>query len=157
MSELNEGDRAPDFELPTGPDGTVSLSGVLEDNDYAVVAFFPAAWSPVCSDEVLVIEAVADEIRRLGAGIVGISADNYWSTRAWAEELGLSFPIGSDFEPKGEVAKAWGAYHPEGVCRRAQFIVDRHRQVVLAHVAPIDESPGAQMILKTLEEVSAHG
>ncbi len=157
MSELNEGDRAPDFELPTGPDETIGLSAVLKDNEYAVVAFFPAAWSPVCSDEALIIEAVANEIRRLGAGIIGISADNYWTTRAWAEELGLSFPIGSDFEPKGEVAKAWGAYHAEGVCQRAQFIVDRDRQVVLSHVAPIDESPGAQMILKTLEELNARG
>lgn len=157
MSELSEGDRAADFELPTGPDETVSLSSVLEDNEYAVVAFFPAAWSPVCGDEALIIEAVADEIRRLGAAIIAVSADNYWSTKAWAEELGLSFPIGSDFEPKGEVAKAWGAYHPEGVCQRAQFIVDRDRRVALSYVAPIDESPGARPILKKLEELNARG
>jgi len=157
MAELKPGDRAPDFELPTGPDETVSLSGMLEDNEYVVVAFFPAAWSPVCSDELSIIEAVADEIRRLGAGIVGISADNYWSTNAWADELGLSFPLASDFEPKGEVAREWGVYHPGGVCQRAQFIVDSDGEIAFAYEAPIDKSQGAQMILKKLEELSDHG
>ncbi|MFW6438240.1 MAG: redoxin domain-containing protein, partial [Armatimonadota bacterium] len=88
-------------------------------------------------------------------GIIGISTDNHWSTRAWAEKLGLSFPVASDFEPKGEVAKEWGAYHPRGVCKRAQFIVGSDGQIVLSYVAPIDRSPGAQVILKKLEELSA--
>ncbi|MGI5818563.1 MAG: redoxin domain-containing protein [Armatimonadota bacterium] len=157
MSELKVGDRAPDFELPTGPDETVGLSERLRERDYVVLAFFPAAWSPVCSDEVLIIEAVADEIRRLGAGIIGVAADNYWSTMAWAEKLGLSFPLGSDFEPKGEVARAYGVYHEAGVCQRAQFIIDSDRRVVLSYVAPIDTSPGARVILKTLEELNERG
>lgn len=157
MPDLHEGDTAPDFELPSAPDETVSLSGVLEDNEYAVVAFFPAAWSPTCSDELSIFEAVEDEIRRLGAGIIGISTDNYWSTKAWAEELGLSFPLGSDFEPKGEVAKQWGVYHEGGVCMRAQFIVDSDRTVLFAYVAPMDKSPGAHMILKKLEELNERG
>ena len=155
MPELDVGDQAPDFELPTGPDETVALSDVLENNDYAVVAFFPAAWSPVCSDELSIIEAVADEIGRLGAGIVAISTDNYWSTKAWSEELGLSFPVGSDFEPKGDVAKQWGAYHPGGVCERAHFIVDSDRTILLAYRAPIAKCPGVHLILKRLEELNA--
>ncbi len=154
MAQLQEGDRAPDFTLPAGPDETISLEDVLAEHDYAVVAFFPAAWSPTCSDELSIFEAVADEIERLGAGIVGISTDNYWSTKAWSEELGLSFPLGSDFEPRGEVARQWGVYHAKGVCKRAQFIVDRNRTVVFAYVAPQDRSPGAHMILKKLEELS---
>lgn len=154
MPELDVGDRAPDFELPTGPEESVSLSGMLEDHDYVVLAFFPAAWSPVCTDELSVFEVVADEMRRLGAGIIGVSADNYWSTKAWAEELGLSFPLGSDFEPKGEVAEAYGVYHGGGVCRRAHFIINSDREIVFAYEAPIDKSPGAHMILKKLEELS---
>ncbi|MFO8079144.1 MAG: redoxin domain-containing protein [Armatimonadota bacterium] len=157
MSELSAGDRAQDFELPTGPDETVSLSGVLSGNHYAVVIFFPAVWSRPCSNEASIIEAVADEIRRLGAEIVGIATDNYPATRAWAEKLGLSFPIASDFEPKGAVAKQWGVYHEAGTCKRVQFIVDSDREVVLSHVAPIGKSPGAQAILKKLEELSARG
>jgi peroxiredoxin len=157
MIELDVGEQAPDFELPTGPGETISLSEVLSGNHHAVVVFFPAVWSEVCSNEASVIEAVADEIRRLEAGIVGISADNHPATRAWADELGLSFPIASDFEPKGEVAKAWGVYHESGTCKRVQFIVDSDRQVVLSHVAPVGKSPGAQAILKKLEELSACG
>lgn len=157
MPELEVGDHAPEFELPVGPDESVSLSGMLEEHEYVVLAFFPAAWSPVCSDEVLIIEAVADEIRRLGAGIIAVSTDNYWSTSAWAKELGLSFPVASDFEPKGDVAKAYGVYHPGGVCQRAQFIIDSNGEVVFSYVAPIDKSPGAHMILKKLEELSARG
>jgi peroxiredoxin len=154
MSKLDVGDQAPDFELPKGPEDTVSLSQVLEENEYAVIAFFPAAWSPVCSDELSIFEAVEDEIRRLGAGIVGVSTDNYWSTKAWSEELGLSFPLGSDFEPKGEVARAYGVYHEAGICRRAHFIIDSDQRIVFACEAPVDKCPGVHMILRKLEELS---
>lgn len=155
MTELREGDIAPDFELPAGPDDTVSLSGMLKEQDYVVVAFFPAAWSPPCSDEVLIVEAVSDEIARLGAGIIAVSTDNVWSTKAWAEKLGISFPIASDFEPKGEVSRSFGVYHESGTCKRAQFIVGPDRKILLAHLVPIDTSPGARMILKRLEELNS--
>lgn len=157
MAELSAGDTAPDFELPTGPDESVSLSGMLADHDYVVLAFFPAAWNTTCGDELLVFEAVADEIRRRGAGIIAVSTDNFWSTKAWAEELGLSFPVASDFEPKGAVAKAYGVYHPRGVCQRAHFIIGGDREIVLSYVAPIDKSPGVHLVLKKLEELSARG
>lgn len=157
MPALNEGDRAPDFALPTGPDESVRLSEVLSENEYAVLVFFPAAWSPTCGNEASIVEAVVAEIRRLGAGIIGVAADSYWSTRAWADELGLSFPIGSDSEPTGEVARAYGVDHEGGVCRRAQFIINSDREIVFSYEAPIDKSPGAQMILKKLEELSARG
>ena len=153
MSELREGDRAPDFELPAGPEETISPADVLADHEYLVLAFFPAAWSPTCGDEISVIEAVIDEIARLGAGVIAVSADNYWSTMAWARELGISFPVASDFEPKGEVARSYGFYHEAGVCQRAQFVIDREMTIRMAHVAPIDRSPGAREILRALEEL----
>ncbi|MEA3399808.1 MAG: redoxin domain-containing protein [Armatimonadota bacterium] len=155
MPELDVGDRAPDFELPIGPEETVSLSGMLQDHDYVALAFFPAAWSPACSDEVSVIQAVIDEIERLGAGVIGVSTDNFWSTRAWAEELGISFPLGSDFEPKGEVTKAYGVYHEAGVCKRAQFVIDSDMVVRFKHVSPMDKSPGVHLVLEALEELNA--
>ncbi len=133
MADLEVGDRASDFELPTGPDETVRLSDVLADHEYAVIAFFPAIWSPTCSNELDVLEAVSDEIERLGAGIIAVSTDNCWSTREFANQHGLSFPLASDFEPKGEVAMQFGAYHPRGVCARMQLIVDGDRTVVFRY------------------------
>ena len=154
---LEVGDHAPDFTLPTGADETVTLSEVLEECDYAVVVFFPAVWSRPCSNEASVINAVYDEIRRLGGCVLGVAPDNHPSTRAWSEELGLHFPVGADFEPKGKVSHAFGVRHDAGVCERAQFIVDRQMTIRLAYVAPVDTSPGAQPILKALEELSAGG
>ncbi len=157
MDQLSVGDTAPDFELPVGPGESVRLSDKLAHHEHAVIAFFPAAWSPVCGDAVLVLEAVADELRRLGACIVGICPDNFWSTRAWAEHLGLSFPLASDFEPKGKVARSYGVFHDEGICQPAQFIVDEARRVEMAHIVPLGKSPGAHMILKRLEELRSRG
>lgn len=154
---LGVGEKAPDFELPTGPDETVRLSRMLKNHRFVVLAFFPAAWSPACSDEVSIINAVADEIERLGAGVIGVSADNHWSTSAWGDELGITFPLASDFEPKGEVARAYDVYHEQGVCERAQFIIDRDMVIRFQHVSPLDRSPGAHMILDALEELNADG
>src|SRR6266540_4316625 len=105
---LPVGTEAPDFELPSTPDQVVSLSEFR--GQPVILAFYPADWSPVCGDQMALYQAVLPEFRRLGAELIGISVDNVWCHLAFAEARHLHFPLLSDFEPKGAVARAYGAY-----------------------------------------------
>ena len=157
MPEHEVGDLAPEFELEAGDGERVSLAGLLELHKFVALAFFPAPGSEACSDEALVIEAVIDDIERLGAGVIGISAADPDPVRAWSEELGLSYPVAADVDPLGGVAKSYGVYDEDGACKRAQFVIDRDRRIQLAHVVPREHSPGARALLKRLEELNAGG
>lgn len=155
MDPLEVGDAAPDFALPAASGGSISLSGMLEEHSFVVLAFFPALGSEPCRDEALIIEAVIDDIARLGAGVAGVTTGDTDLARQWSEELGLSFPLASDTDPAGAVARSYGVAHEGGTCKRAQFIVDRARKIQLSHVVPRDTSPGAHAIIKRLEELNA--
>lgn len=156
MNALEPGSKVAGFELPTGPDESVKLSEALDQNDYTIVAFYPAAWSPVCGDEMAIFEAALEEFHRLGAGIVGISVDNIWANMAWADAKGISYPLLSDFEPKGAVAASFGVMRDDGVTERALFILDREGSVVYSYVSPILENPGADGLLDALEALQSN-
>jgi peroxiredoxin len=117
-----------------------------------VLVFYPADWSPVCGDEVTLFNELLPEFRRLDAAVLGISVDSAWSHVAFARERKLSFPLLADFEPKGEVARAYGVYrNTEGVSERALFVVDGDRTIRYTHVSPIGVNPGAEGVLSALE------
>jgi peroxiredoxin len=91
---------------------------------------------------------------KLGAEVVGISVDGAWCHKAYAEHRKLHFPLLSDFEPKGDVAKQYGAYrYKEGVCERALFVVDKNGVVFWSYLSPIAVNPGADGILDALERL----
>jgi peroxiredoxin len=90
-----------------------------------VLVFYPAAFSAVCTDQFQVYEEVLDELAEQGARLYGVSCDASPSQKAFREQLGVSIPQLSDFEPKGAVSRAFGAYfEPAGVSNRALVIVD---------------------------------
>src|ERR1700755_615567 len=121
---LPAGTPAPDFTLHATPDKTLALKGLR--GRPVILAFYPADWSPVCGDQMTLYNEVLPEFRRLGAELVGISVDGVWCHDAFAKDRRLHFPLLSDFEPKGAVAKQYGAYREgEGVCERALFVIDR--------------------------------
>ena len=91
----------------------------------SVLVFYPAAFSPVCTDQFQVYEEVLDEFEARGAKLYGVSCDAMWSQKAFKEKLGISIPQLSDFEPKGAASRAFGAYFEKaGVSNRALVIVD---------------------------------
>jgi peroxiredoxin len=91
----------------------------------AVLVFYPAAFSRVCTDQFQVYEEVRGDIEAQGARLYGVSCDASPSQRAFREQLGVSIPQLSDFEPKGAVSRAFGAYfEPAGISNRALVIVD---------------------------------
>jgi peroxiredoxin len=150
---LEAGMPAPDFTLQATPDQKITLSELR--GTPVVIAFYPADWSPVCGDELGLFNAALAELRRLGAQLIAISVDSAWSHTAYATQRKLHFPLLSDFEPKGEVARSYGVYRAkEGVCERALFVLDGNGIVRWAYVSPITVNPGVDGILGALEQMN---
>ena len=153
MTALESGSRAPDFELKAARGDIVELSDFLEEGKYVIMAFYPAAWSPTCRDEMTLFQEFLDEFERLNAKLVGISVDNVWAVQAWAENKGITFPLLCDFHPKGAVAEQYGVMRDDGVSERALFIVDAEGTVQYSYVSPIAENPGVDRLFEALESL----
>jgi peroxiredoxin len=153
---LPAGTPAPEFGLSSKPDEIVSLSDLR--GRPVILAFYPADWSPVCSDQMGLYQAVLPEFQRFGAELFGISVDGVWSHQAFAENRNLHFPLLSDFEPKGEVARAYGAYRAEeGTSERALFVIDADGVIHWSYISPVDVNPGADGILRALDSLDEDG
>jgi len=149
---LPAGAGAPDFTLKSTPDQSVSL------NDFrgrpVVLAFYPADWSPVCGDQMALYNEMLSEFEELDAELLGISVDGAWCHAAFSRDRKLHFPLLSDFEPKGEVARLYGVYRQdEGSCERALFVIDAEGLIHWSYVSPVGVNPGAAGILSALEEL----
>jgi len=155
---LPQGTPAPDFTLSSAPGRTVSLADFR--GRPVILAFYPADWSPVCGDQMALYNEVLPEFERYNAQLLGISVDGAWCHAAFARDRGLRFPLLADFEPKGAVARRYGAYRQgDGFSERALFVVDGDGIVRWSHVSPVDVNPGADGILRALEALagaSAH-
>lgn len=147
---LAAGTSAPDFALKSAPDKVVRLSDLR--GKPVVLAFYPADWSPVCGDQMALYNEMHEEFDELGAQVVGISVDGVWCHAAFARDRKLRFPLLSDFEPKGAVSRAYGAYRAdEGVSERALFVLDAEGVIRWSHLSPPAVNPGADGIFRALE------
>jgi peroxiredoxin len=149
---LPPGTAAPEFELPATPDQTLSLADFR--GQPVILAFYPEDWSPVCSDQMALYQEVLPEFQRFNAALLGISVDGVWSHLAFARDRNLRFPLLSDFEPKGEVARAYHVYRTkEGTSERALYVIDGDGIVRWSYVSPVGLNPGADGILRALENL----
>ena len=149
---LPAGAVAPDFSLRSTPDQAVKLSDFR--GQPVVLAFYPADWSPVCGDQMGLYNEILPEFQKLGAELLGISVDGAWCHTAFSRDRKLHFPLLSDFEPKGEVARLYGVYRPEeGTCERALFVIDADGLIHWSYVSPVGVNPGAAGILSALEKL----
>src|SRR5207302_8536763 len=105
---LAAGTKAPEFTLHVTPDQTITLSELK--GRPVILAFYPADFSPVCGDQMSLYNEILPEFRQYGAQLLGISVDGVWCHRAFTEARNLHFPLLADFEPKGDVARAYGVY-----------------------------------------------
>jgi peroxiredoxin len=152
-SALTPGTVAPDFRLHSTPDQFVTLKEML--GHPIILAFYPADWSPVCGDQLVLYNELLPEFHRHNASIVGISVDGAWCHVAFAKDRKLRLPLLSDFEPKGAVARRYGVYRKQdGVCERALFVIDDSGKVRWSYVSPLGVNPGADGILTALESLS---
>lgn len=127
MTELKVGDRAPDFELPLTMEEKWKLSDNLGESSI-VLLFFPMAFSSTCHEEMCSIRDGFHEFAGLDARVVAASTDNPFVLNKWKEQLGLPFPLLSDFNKTA--CRAYGAIHEElgplkGVAKRSAFVIDR--------------------------------
>jgi peroxiredoxin len=152
-SALKAGTSAPDFTLRSAPDKSISLSRFR--GRPTILAFYPADFSPVCGDQMTLYNEVLPEFEKFNAQLMGISVDGVWSHLAFSKDRKLRFPILSDFEPKGEVARNYGVYRKQdGMTERALFVIDKDGIIQWSYVSPIGVNPGAEGILKALESIS---
>lgn len=144
------GEQAPDFTLRDQDGEKVSLS------DYkgrkVMLVFYPLDFSPVCSDQLSIYQEVKPQITRKGVELVGISVDSSYAHKAFQEKLGVDTTLLADFEPKGEVARAYGSYiDGAGIANRTLVLVDEEGTVAWTYESPNPgEFPGANVIFDAL-------
>ena len=149
---LQKNEIAPDFTLFATPDQKITLSEFKGRN--VILAFYPADWSPVCSDQMALYNETLQFFKKHNAVIFGISVDSKWCHLAFEQSRNLHFPLLADFEPKGEVAKQYGVYdEKEGECKRALFVIDKDGVINWSYISPTAINPGADGILDALESM----
>ncbi len=119
-----------------------------------LLVFYPLDFSPVCSDQLSIYQEVKPQIAERGVRLLGISVDHAFAHRAFQEKLGIDTPLLADFEPKGEVARAYGAYlEDRGHANRSLVLVGAEGTVEWVHESPTPlEIPGANLIFDALEK-----
>ena len=150
---LPAGTVAPDFSLYATPDQRLSLHELK--GSPVILAFYPADWSSVCGDQLTLYNQVLPTFREYGATLLGISVDSAWCHQAFVKDRGFHFSLLADFEPKGAVARQYGAYDSHlGVCKRALFVIDKEGLVAWSYVSPMAINPGADGILDALDALA---
>jgi len=134
----NIGDKAPDFELPDPDMKPRRLSEFYGKK--TILAFFPAAESPVCTAEMCALRDSLDQLRDLGANVVGISVDGPFANKFFVQNRHLNFPVLSDY--KRDVIRKYGIVMPNlaslkdyNAAKRSVFILDENGKVIYRWVS----------------------
>ena len=133
MSVLAPGSPAPEFTLKTG-EGKDFTRADLE-GAVTVLVFYPFAFSPVCTDQFSLYEEILEPLAERGARMFGVSCDSPWSQSAFVQQLGVSIPQLSDFEPKGAACRAFGVYHAGVILALSAFGVPQTEALAFALVS----------------------
>ncbi len=151
---IEAGAKAPGFTLPDQDGKQVSLSDFRGQK--VVLVFYPADFSPVCTDQLSIYQEVLGELEERGTKMLGISVDGVFCHRAFRSHMNLDIPLLADFHPKGEVARAYGVWSDEhGVSGRALVLVGREGTVEWSYMSPPLEVPGANLIFDALDQRTA--
>jgi len=148
---IEPGTPAPDFSLSDQDGNEVSLADLRGQT--TVLVFYPGDFSPVCTDQLNVYQEVLGDLASSGAKLYGVSVDSAYSHKVFQERIGVEIPLLADFHPKGEVARAYGAYMEErGHNGRALVMIDADGIVRWSYISssPL-EIPGANLIFDALE------
>jgi peroxiredoxin len=151
------GEPAPEFTLRNQDGQKVSLADFRGRR--VLLVFYPLDFSPICTDQLSVYQEVKPEIEARGVTMIGISVDSGFAHKAFREKLGIDTPLLADFEPKGEVARAYGAYIERvGHANRSLVLIDEEGMVAWVHESPSPgEIPGANLIFDALASPADDG
>jgi len=126
---LSVGAAAPDFSLKDQNQKDVKLSDYRGKKN-VVIVFYPLDWSPICTNEHVCLVNDMNQFDKLDAQVLGLSVDSVWSHKAFAEKMGIRYPLLADFQPRGAVADKFGVYLADkGITGRAIAIIDRKGNV----------------------------
>jgi peroxiredoxin (alkyl hydroperoxide reductase subunit C) len=150
MSIIAPGTPAPEFTLKREDSSEFTRQDLLGTT--TVLVFYPFAFSPVCTDQLQIYEEALEDFAAQGATLYGVSTDSAWAQKAFKEKLGVTIEQLSDFEPKGEASRAFGAYfEPGGMTNRALVIVGPDGVVRWSHLADSpSDLPGVGLIFDGL-------
>lgn len=150
---IEPGSPAPEFTLPDQDGNPVSLGDFAGSK--LVIAFYPAAMSKVCTDQLSLYQEVSGELESRGAKLVAISVNRPEKLAEFADRDGLEMPLLSDGDPKGEVARAYGAFIEErGHTNRSLVVVDEEGTVAWSYESHPLKVPGANLIFDGLEQAA---
>ena len=148
------GEKAPDFTLKGHDDKEYRLSDLRGRN--IVLAFYPLDFSPVCTKENTCFRDDLKIFNGLNTQVLGISVDSVWAHKAFARELGVTYPLLADFHPKGETARKYGLYlEDKGITARATVIIDREGIVRHVEIYDIPQQRDNKKLLETLKKIAA--
>jgi peroxiredoxin len=146
---IQAGTKAPDFSLPDHDGNEVSLADYSDRK--LVLAFYPLDFSPVCSDQLSLYQEVLGEIEARGATLVGVSVDSTFAHHAFRKHRGLTMTLLSDFNPKGEVSRAYGAWIDAVDHGNRSLVLIEDGVVRWSYASPTPvEIPGANLIFDAL-------
>lgn len=147
------GSAAPDFTLKDQNQKEVKLSD-FKGKKNVVMVFYPLDWSPVCTNEHASLVDTFKQFEQLDAQVLGLSVDSTWSHKAFAEKMGIQYPLLADFQPRGAVADKFGAYLADkGITGRSITIVDRNGNVAWTKHYDIPQVPDIKEVSEALSKV----
>ena len=147
---IGVGAEAPRFVMPDQDGEEFRLADHIGER--ILLVFYPADFSPVCTDQLSIYEEVRPEFEDLETTVVGISADTQWAHRAFSDQLGVKMRLLSDFHPKGAVSQAYDAYLDEfGHPARALVLIAPDGRVEWTHqTADPSQMPGVNLVFDAL-------
>jgi peroxiredoxin len=143
---VSEGDHAPAFTAPlaTGGIDSFTLSEQLGDGP-VVLAFFPGAFTGVCSHEMSTFEERLDAITDAGGRLYGVSVDSPFALNEFRDKLSLSFDLVSDANreviDEYDISMDFDHLGVHDLAKRAVFVVDTDGTVTYAWVS---DDPGVE-------------
>lgn len=138
---VDQGQQAPDFELPDQEGNPVRLSSLR--GQPVVLYFYPKADTPGCTTQACGVRDRRSDYRKAGAVVLGVSPDPVAKIKRFADKHGLEFALLSDEGHR--VAELYGVWVQKSMYgrtyfgnERTSFVIDRTGRVaaVLSKVKP---------------------
>ncbi|MGB8540224.1 MAG: peroxiredoxin [Candidatus Acidiferrales bacterium] len=150
---ISVGSTAPDFTLKDQSQKEVKLSE-FQGKKNVVLIFYPLDWSPVCTNEHTCLVNDMKRFDELDAQVLGVSVDSAWSHKAFAEKMGIKYPLLADFQPRGAVGEKYGVFLADkGITGRAIAIVDRSGKIAWFKNYDIPALPDIKEVSEALSKV----
>ncbi len=154
---VNQGEKAPTFSLVDAEKKPRPLPELTKANPVTVLAFFPGAFTSVCTREMCTFRDSLSELSKVPAQVVAISVNDPWTNKAFSDHKKLNFPILSDYNR--EVVRQYNVFHENfgglkgyTVAKRSIFVLDSNGVVTYKWIT---EDPSKEPIYEDVKRAAA--